>query len=187
MLHFKKFISVSGEFKGWAEQAYLGNLTGKLRFTWAACRQLWIARLLAESVCCQMCPLSQTYAPTCAVSGLFTCHAKEPSYNIQRAELKPSDKTFLTQWKLFTAATVRTFHNVFFFFFFKIFLCSTVTSFPVRPKEGSLVKQGNWMRAYLWRLKTLLYRQIPPEMDPTTVAKSKSNVLNGLKTSKSTK
>lgn len=157
MLHFKKFISVSGEFKGWAEQAYLGNLTGKLRFTWAACRQLWIARLLAESVCCQMCPLSQICAPTCAVSGLFTCHAKEPSYNIQRAELKPSDKTFLTQWN------------------------------PVRPKEGSLVKQGNWMRAYLWRLKTLLYRQIPPEMDPTTVAKSKSNVLNGLKTSKSTK
>lgn len=118
MLHFKKFISVSGEFKGWAEQAYLGNLTGKLRFTWAACRQLWIARLLAESVCCQMCPLSQICAPTCAVSGLFTCHAKEPSYNIQRAELKPSDKTFLTQWKLFTAATVHTFHNVFFFFFF---------------------------------------------------------------------
>lgn len=145
MLHFKKFISVSGEFKGWAEQAYLGNLTGKLRFTWAACRQLWIARLLAESVCCQMCPLSQICAPTCAVSGLFTCHAKEPSYNIQRAELKPSDKTFLTQWKLFTAATVRTFHNVFFFFFFKSF-CAPLSrpSLFDQRKGASSSRRTEW-------------------------------------------
>lgn len=165
MLHFKKFISVSGEFKGWAEQAYLGNLTGKLRFTWAACRQLWIARLLAESVCCQMCPLSQICAPTCAVSGLFTCHAKEPSYNIQRAELKPSDKTFLTQWKLFTAATVRTFHNVFFLFFNLSVLHCHVLPCSTKGREPRQV----------WELNESIF---------VTVV---SNILNGLQTSKSTK